>query len=266
LVTAVDWSGRRHGEGRYLWAAEAVGGQLVELAGGRRRADVEAHLKSLADSTGRLVVGLDFSFSLPAWWLAERGLAGVSELWRAAGECGERWLGECRPPFWGRPSRRRPEVLGPDRPPLRLTEQLVAPVGGLRPKSTFQVGGAGAPGTASIRGMPTLARLRAAGFSIWPFDPPRWPVVVEIWPRLLTGPVRKADPAARRRHLESLARRSMAFGSRPALVDLAASSEDAFDAAVSAVVMAERLRSLADLPAGLPPIAALEGWIWAPQG
>ena len=34
-----------------------------------------------------------------------------------------------------------------------------------------------------------LRELQDAGFSVWPFDPPRLPLVVEIYPRWLTGPV-----------------------------------------------------------------------------
>lgn len=259
----MDWSGRRTGEQRYLWTAEAAGNRLIGLANGRCRPQVESHLVSLAAREPRLVVGLDFSFSLPAWWLAGEGIADVSELWRAAAESGETWLAECRPPFWGRPSRRRPVVDETAHPSLRLTEQLVPPVGGLRPKSTFQVGGAGSPGTGSIRGMPMLARLRQAGFRIWPFDPPGWPVVLEIWPRLLTGPVRKSKAPARRRYLEALAATFRAWCADPCLAERAASSEDAFDAAVSALALG-RLRSLDDLPSPLPAQARLEGWIWAP--
>jgi hypothetical protein len=109
-----------------------------------------------------------------------------------------------------------------------------------------------------------LARLRAAGFAIWPFDPPRWPLVLEIWPRQLTGPVRKSDPAARRRYLDALARTHPGRLGSPDLVALAGSSDDAFDAAVAALALSAGLRSLDDLPRSLPPQAGLEGWIWAP--
>lgn len=212
------------------------------------------------------MVGIDFSFALPGWWMRQQGFFEVASLWRAAGEHGERWLRECRPPFWGRPTRRRPAADDPRRPPLRLTEHLAAPVAGLRPKSTFQVGGAGSPGTGSVRGMPMLARLREAGFAIWPFDPPRWPLVLELWPRQLTGPVRKSDPVARHRYLEALARARPGGLGGPHLSALAESSEDAFDAAVAALALWAGLRSLDDLPTSLPPEADLEGWIWAPPG
>ena len=41
--------------------------------------------------------------------------------------------------------------------------------------------------------MPILGLLSAAGFSIWPFDPPGWPRVIEIYPRALTQRVRKSS-------------------------------------------------------------------------
>ena len=140
-----------------------------------------------------LAVGLDFSFSLPAWYLREEGLTTADALWAAAATDGERWLRECARPFWGRRGTRRPDL--PDH--FRATEQAIASVGSIRPKSTFQVSGAGSVGAGSIRGFPMLARLRAAGFSVWPFHAGVPPVVVEVWPRALTGPVVKSRADAR---------------------------------------------------------------------
>src|SRR5205085_2351508 len=54
---------------------------------------------------------------------------------------------------------------------------------GGRPKSVFQLVGAGQVGTGSLRGIPFLPRLRER-FAIWPFDEPRLPLVVEVYPRL----------------------------------------------------------------------------------
>src|SRR5947207_2673911 len=74
---------------------------------------------------------------------------------------------------------------------LRRTDRDVPGIGGIRPKSVFQIGGAGAVGTGSIRGMSLLKRLSDAGFAVWPFDSAQFPLVVEIYPRLLTGSVKK---------------------------------------------------------------------------
>ncbi|HMC04937.1 MAG TPA: hypothetical protein VKJ83_05640, partial [Actinomycetota bacterium] len=144
---------------------------------------------------------------------------------------------------------------------FRRTELEIPPVGpgAIRPKSVFQIGGAGAVGTGSIRGMALLARLRREGFSIWPFDRAGWPRVVEIYPRLLTGPVDKSVQSARTDYLTRLG-----WPADPALRERAASTEDAFDAAVSALGMDEHQEDLA-APPPVPEIAALEGWIWGPE-
>ena len=49
-----------------------------------------------------------------------------------------------------------------------------------------------------------------------------------------------------------------------ALAEKATESEDAFDAAVSALVMAAHLPSLVDLPPAPDKTARLEGLIWHP--
>jgi hypothetical protein len=203
-----------------------------------------------------LVVGLDFSFSLPAWFLQTNGCAAVDDLWRTAEESGERWLAECAPPFWGRPGCPRPSRAGMDQ--FRRAEQAIS-VGGISPKSTFQIGGAGAVGTGTIRGMPHLRQLRAAGFGIWPFDPPSPWTVLEIYPRLLTGPVRKSDHERRARYL-SAAPWSVAPEFATSIVE----SDDAFDAAISALVMHDHLDDLAALAPTADPRILLEGDVWRP--
>jgi hypothetical protein len=82
------------------------------------------------------------------------------------------------------------------------------------------------------------------------------PLVVEIFPRVLTGPVRKNSPSQRERYLGTVPM-------RPDLGRLAAASEDAFDAAISAVVMTARVDQLQALPDA--PGYALEGKIWQPR-
>jgi hypothetical protein len=109
--------------------------------------------------------------------------------------------------------------------------------------------------------MGQLLRLREAGFSIWPFDTPRLPLVLEIYPRRLTEPkVNKSRHRARLDHL-----RTRFPEQDPVLLERAAGSEDAFDAAVSALVMAEHLTGPQDLPVfgdGAPEL--IEGAVWAP--
>ncbi len=255
-MLAIDWSGRAAGERRHLWLAEAAAGTLLRLECGRTRTEVADHLVERAEHDRELVVGFDFSFSLPAWFLDEHGYTGAADLWDAATRDGEQWLRECRPPFWGRPGKPRPVL--PEH--LRRTEATLDAVGGIRPKSTFQIGGAGSVGTGSIRGFPVLARLRAAGFAIWPFDAPAVaPVVVEIYPRALTGVVVKSSAAARHEYLARLEP-----GLRGSLHDLAVDSEDAFDAAASAIVMSRHADELLALPAVTDPVLLREGQVWMP--
>ncbi len=256
-VLAVDWSGAAVGARKKIWLAEASadGRGLVRLENGRDRDALADHLIAVAEDEAALVVGLDFAFSLPAWFLDARGYRGAADLWAAADRDADDWLAAVEPPFWGRPGHPRPPMPSQ----WRRTEQSVPATGGVRPKSAFQVGGAGAVGTGSLRGMRLLHRLRGAGFSVWPFDPPGRPLLVEIYPRLLTGPVVKSDVAHRVALLErDYPGFAMGHAAR------AASSEDAFDAAVSALVMAAHRGAFARLPAVEDPRLVREGLIWYP--
>ncbi len=255
-VVAVDWSGRKQGERRSIWLAEAVDGELVRLEDGRTRHEVADHVVDLAAGDPDLVVGFDFSFALPAWFFAAQGLTTVDDLWAAAIRDGDRWLTECEPPFWGRPGRARPDLPAH----LRVTEATIARYGGVGPKSTFQVGGNGSVGTGSIRGWPVLARLRREGFAIWPFDDARTPFVVEVYPRACTGAVVKTDIGQRAALLD---RRYPRLD--PALRELAIAGDDAFDAAVTALVMAAHGDDLTTLATPEDPAAQLEGWVWVPD-
>jgi len=253
-VIAIDWSGRQGRDQRKsIWLAEAQERTLVRLESGRTREEVAEYLIDKARRDPHFVVGFDFAFSLPAWFLTERGLADAPALWALAAQEAERWLSDCTPPFWGRPGKGKP----PGQEQFRHTDRAVPRTAGIAPKSVFQIGGAGAVGTGALRGMPILARLQAEGFSIWPFDPPGWPRVVEIYPRLLTGAVTKSSAPAR---LAYLAARPWAIP--PTLQQHAAEGEDAFDAAISALLMAQYADAFADLPMGTDPQILREGTIW----
>jgi hypothetical protein len=259
-TVAVDWSGSVSARGRTTWTAEVAGGELVFLECGRTATALAELLIGWAERDPEMVVGLDFAFSTPLWFLRERGYATAHDLWRDAAVNADEWLRACAPPFWGRPQRKRPELTD-GVSWYRATEALVPVVAGTRPKSVFQVGGAGAVGTGSLRGMALLATLHDAGFSVWPFDPPHLPRVVEIYPRALTGAVRKSDAAARRAYLDA-----RDWPRNLSLRELASSTEDAFDAAVSALVMCEHADDLRRLGDPSDPVARLEGEIWLPPG
>lgn len=252
-IIAVDWSGRANGPAESLWRAEVRHGRLTELRNGLDRDELIAKLLELGEAEPRTVIGLDFAFSFPAWWCEEKGWSSGEDVWLAMEHEGEDLLKGCEDPFWGRPGKRNTH------PKARLYRQTEGDEDGVRPKSVFQIGGAGAVGTGSVRGMPHLLTLAKAGFGIWPFSK-GWPCVVGIYPRALTGPVNKGRWSARHRYL--LER----FPEQPGeLLERAAGSEDAFDAAVSALVMSEYEAELRALAPPADPTERVEGKIWRPQ-
>jgi hypothetical protein len=261
----------------------------VRLECGRTRAEIAEWLIELAAETPRMVVGFDFCFSFPAWFVrGEHGCAHAPDFWqRVVGEGhGERWLtrSELDKRFWGKPHKRPAEFSGEHiHRMLRATDidcKLVAHipeaerqarVRGITPKSVFQIGGSGSVGTASLRGFPTLLRLREAGFRIWPFDTPKLaakspqPLVVEMYTRLNTGAVKKSNAAARAAYLLKKRREQPEYEELSRTVmQRARASEDAFDALVSTMVMAERRATFATLPKPRDPLHGIEGWTWAP--
>jgi hypothetical protein len=239
-VAAVDWSGRLIGARKHIWIADAGEGLPIALVPDLNRDEVGDYLVNLAHKDPAIAVGLDFAFSLPVWFLdkncLENGMAVTDEQ-------AEAWLGTCPPPFWGRPGRKRGSE-----DQFRRTEQKHAPSA----KSVFQIGGAGAVGTGSLRGFSLLRRLQREGFAIWPFDEPRLPVVLEIYPRLLAIPPLVKSRLADRR----------AYVAKHGLPAAAVYSEDAFDAAISADAMARRSDELAALAIEMDPEFRREGRIW----
>jgi hypothetical protein len=237
------------GASEFIWTAEAADGQLICLKNGLSRAKLVDHLIELAAKHPNMIVGFDFAFGMPALFAESQGVLKGPEFWGVVALQGETWLGFCPWPFWGKPGKRKPvyaEVF-------RQTEQQSTGA-----FSTFQIGGAGAVGTGSIRGMPHLVALRQAGWSIWPFDPPHFPMAIEIYPRLLAGPVRKSSWQDRRDYL------AMNYPDLR-MAELAASTEDAFDAAVSALVMDEHREELLNLSTSVTKLEQLEGRIWQPS-
>jgi hypothetical protein len=228
----------------------------VYLREGFNGGEVARQLIELAAAEENLVVGLDFAFSMPSWFLRDQGIGSARELWARAGAGGcETWLAGCSPPFWGRAGSRK--RAGCEL--YRRTEREVRERTGFLPKSVFQIGGAGAVGTGSLRGMGLLHALRGDGFRVWPYDDPGMPVLVEIYPRVLTGAVRKSDAIARKDFVEQR------YGHlSEAIRDVMASSEDAFDVGVSALEMWRHRDSLALLPAARDEVERLEGAVWLP--
>jgi hypothetical protein len=231
-VIAVDWSGKAKGAAESIWRAVVIDGHLVELENGLDRAEITEWIVEYAQRHPRTVVGLDFAFSFPAWFCERGGWGSGRDVWDSMRVRADELLDTCEPPFWGR-AETKAQKLGHA---FRQTELDVEG----QPKSVFQIGGAGAVGTGSLRGMRHLAQLAEAGFAIWPFDEPGWPLVAEIYPRLLTP-----KGLVKSRHLERRAHLTQTFPDQnQVLLERAAGSEDAFDAAISALTMAQHLDEL----------------------
>ena len=292
-VVAVDWSGDRGAAGQRrkiwagLWTATSTGkvdGGKVRLESGRTRDELADWLIARSRETPRMVVGLDFCFSFPAWFVRECGAGSAIEFWEAvAGGLGEHWLaaGCADRRFWGKHPKPA-EFCGDGlHRMLRATDidcklaaripeaERAERVRGIAPKSVFQIGGAGSVGTASLRGMPVLRRLRGAGFRVWPFDRSALhearPMVVEMYTRLNTGPVRKSNAAARAEYLRTKRSDNAAYAALPrSVMGKARASEDAFDALVSCMAMTARRGEFATLGTPLDLEYKVEGWTWAP--
>ena len=253
----------------------------MRVESGRTRDEVADWLIAIAAKQPALVVGFDFCFSFPAWFVEEVGATSAPDFWAQVAEHGERWLSresEDRR-FWGKPHKRPAEFSGEHiHRMLRATdidcklaahipdEERALRVKGITPKSVFQIGGSGSVGTASLRGMAVLQRLHAAGFRVWPFDAPEpgRPLVVEMYTRLNTGPVHKSNPEARAAYLAKKRRDDPAYAAlgRTA-INSAKASEDAFDALVSCMVMSAHREQFYSLPQPRDPKYRLEGWTWA---
>ncbi len=260
-VVAVDWSGDRRSEDGIgpgtLWLAEVVEGRLTQLRPTSRRGTVDRILE-LAGADDELVAGLDVAFSYPSWFVRSLGMGSVEELW-----CGMDRARARRPPFWGWAGSHRP-AADPERPLLRRTDAVLPPA-----KSPFQVAGPGSVGTGTLTAFAHLARLVAAGVAVWPFAVAgrsgsrvagrvAGPVVVEVYPRRFTVPALvKSNPVAR-------AAWWAAHGpAEPtAAAALVAASEDAFDAAVSALALWDRRHAARRLAPVDDPDLRLEGWVF----
>jgi hypothetical protein len=219
---AVDWSGAKRPAG--IWLAAVRDGELVDS---RPVSTREAAIDLVLSHEPPVVAGFDFSFGLPAWFAHEHGCSTIDDVWTLAAKDGETWL---RPtaPFWR---------VGCDVPlekRFRNCERRFPSA-----KSVFQLVGNGQVGAGSVRGMPLLARLRAAGFAIWPFDNPRGRIAMEIYPSALRVLAPDFDGRAWR-------------------------SLDERDAVVSAHVLWRHRGSVATLQAATDPVTRLEGDVWMP--
>jgi len=228
-VIAIDWSGARSNRPLAgIWITARRAAEVVVDRGGWSRRDAVEFVGALQPP---LVAGFDFSFGLPAWFARELGCPTIDDVWARAAVDGERWL-RPSPPFW---TERCPH---PVEQRFRRCEARVR-ASGHPAKSVFQLVGNGQVGRGSVRGMPYLAKLRAAGFAIWPFDGASDRTVIEMYPSLLRKRFPQHD-------------------------DAEAPTTHARDARASARVMEARAEELTALVAASDPVTRLEGDVWEP--
>lgn len=256
---AIDWSGdaTAAGQRRKIVAATVRDGRVTAVTSGRTRAEVAHWLAATVgagtDRDGRTLIGLDFSFSVPEWFARAHACTSIDAVWTLVAEHGEQWLRDCAPPFWGR-AETRCTLETADR--YRACEQRLRALR-RQPKSIFQIGGAGAVGTGSLRGIPWLVWLRQRGFAIWPFDAVGTQTAFEVYPSLYAR-VATNDATGRAAHLAALPSSVLAPRER----DAAVASDDAFDAVVSALAMWERRDELLSRDAATDATTAIEGAMW----
>ena len=300
-IVGLDWSGRVDlaGQRRHIfagvWTRRDDGRHRITLENGRSREEVTSWLLELARETPRMVVGIDLCFSFPAWFLREHGASTVFEFWQAANAGNaERWLtrgqleSERDIRFWGAPHKRPPlfsdsgvghwsqfretdfdnkirqSQVGGD--PERAAKMI-----GITPKSPFQIGGSGSVGTGSLRGMKMLAALHDVGFRVWPFedaqltgDSPK-PLLLEVYTRLMTGPVAKSNAEARVAYLAHRRKHDEMYATlTPAVRRTAAAGEDALDALATMLELLRHQNEFAALRRTHDPTLALEGITWRP--
>jgi Protein of unknown function (DUF429) len=209
------------------------------------------------------IVGLDFAFSWPRWYLDARGLGDPEGAWEQATTLAPLASRDLPRPFWGAGIRPLREAGLDGRETYRVTERA-ADAASAGARSTFHAGGNGTVGLQSIRGMPFLRELRRAGAAVWPFDAPAGtaPVVAEIFPRMiargLAPPFAGRGAAFRARVVGALP--EAALGRVAGARDRTLASQDAFDAAVSAIALSRDPAAGLTAPAGEP--VCREGWIW----
>ena len=298
-LIAVDWSGRidAAGQRRHIWAGiwtrSAESKVTVKLEAGRTREEVGDWLIELARETPRMVVSIDCCFSFPAWFLEEHGCADMFAFWHKANAgLAEQWLARegdaiARDErFWGKPHKRPEQFSGEGyRRMFRFADydnkiaqaleggdaERAAKMRGITPKSPFQIGGSGSVGTGSLRAMAILAQLHEAGFCVWPLQSsaidaksPK-PLLLEMYTRLMTGPVAKSNADARKQYLAEKRKTDELYApvTRP-IIAKALGSEDAFDALVSAIEMSRYAYAFAKLRATSDPELQREGLTWRP--
>lgn len=293
-LIAIDWSGRidTSGQRRHIYAATWRAGKFT-LENGRTREEITEWLIQQARETPSLAVSIDCCFSFPGWFLEEHGCDTMFQFWsKANAGLAEQWLAREAPEiarderFWGKPHKRPEQFSGAGyRRMFRFADydnkiaqalengdpERAAKMRGITPKSPFQIGGSGSVGTGSLRAMQMLARLHDNGFRVWPLEASALtakkpaPLLLEMYTRLMTGPVAKSNPEARRTYLADKRKTDPLYkGIGRTVLSKALASEDAFDALVSVIEMLRHATDFAKLRATRDPELRREGLTWRP--
>ncbi len=224
--TAGPAGGGRNG----LWLAMAGPGLSETIQPFRTRSglwtDLARRLTSLADAGLRVLCGLDFAFGYPVGTAAALGAPASTLAWQwtwdllrrqisdgtdnvnnrfAVAAALNRRVDATAGPFWGVPRQQRLTGLSSTKPiyPVDTVHQTLAEfrhtetshhLSGARPKSVWQLLGAGAVGGQTLVGIPRLAQLVATtGLAgrchVWPFQTGVMAtggvVFAEVYPSLL---------------------------------------------------------------------------------
>jgi hypothetical protein len=200
-AVVVRWTGdaREAHEGIWIARVDVATGAVLELTSAYLRHAATSRLLDILEDTQATVVGFNFPFSLPAWFLRDNELT-AKALWADAALRAS-WLETCPEPFYGRAARRRPWPK-PRGPLYRETELAALAARGIATPTVFRLAGSKQPGATCLRCAGALDRLQAAGVAIWPFDDPRLPMCVEIDHRLLLPDIDVFDRKARAHHID----------------------------------------------------------------
>lgn len=212
--SAANRRGRRGGEPNGIWVALAEGGAPAQVVPHATRGEattaVTATLRRLRDAGARVLVGWDLVLGYPEGTAAAIGADAAGSLpWRATWEvlCAQivddeenrsnrfavaaalnRRMGLPPGPFWGLPQQAGPRPgLLPTKSPFphalpsgrvlteyRAVERMLR-AAGHKPKSAWQLYGAGSVGSQGLTGIPRVAALRADPMlaevsAVWPFE------------------------------------------------------------------------------------------------
>ncbi|HUC63392.1 MAG TPA: hypothetical protein VMF53_15705 [Alphaproteobacteria bacterium] len=275
---AIDWSGAKGPGYKGIAVAMCAPGSappyLVRPGHRWTRTEIAEWLEGKLQGAQRLLVGFDFAF---AWPIEGAGFPGLPlarsafDLWGAIEDAsGDECDFGCQavvdhkcfaPLFWTDKDRKMPIGW---RPGIRQAECACIGETGARPESVFKLIGPKQVGKASLAGMRVLRHLRIGNedrVSVWPYEPARGSILVEIFPTLFRKQaLGKLDKI---RDRTSLDRALAHFGARPFGDRDLAKSDHNTDALLSAA-------ALRDLAMGEPTLLAdtddeivrREGWIF----